>query len=166
MSERWTLKRAGILNVYQYGDETIHFAGGRLLLRGVNGSGKSTAMNMLLPYLSDGDARKIDAAGEQAGVLKSWMLAGREDPQPIGYLWIEFESGEGHLTCGSGIKANRASDSVTTWWWLTSKRVGIDFSLVEDNRPLSYDVLKAVLGSDPVYKQDQRVAYRDEVRRR
>ena len=166
MSERWTLKRAGILNVYQYGDETIHFAGGRLLLRGVNGSGKSTAMNMLLPYLLDGDARKIDAAGEQAGVLKSWMLAGREDPQPIGYLWIEFESGEGHLTCGSGIKANRASDSVTTWWWLTSKRVGIDFSLVEDNRPLSYDVLKAVLGSDPVYKQDQRVAYRDEVRRR
>ncbi|MGF1599140.1 MAG: hypothetical protein ACFCVK_19855 [Acidimicrobiales bacterium] len=33
---------------YQYGDEVLHFAGGRLLLRGVNGSGKSTAMNMPL----------------------------------------------------------------------------------------------------------------------
>src|SRR5690606_4810120 len=43
--ERWTLSRAGIINVYQYGNETLQFAGGRLLLRGVNGSGKSTAMN-------------------------------------------------------------------------------------------------------------------------
>ena len=47
---RWTLSRAGIINVYQYGDETLDFCGGRLLLRGVNGSGKSTAMNMLLPF--------------------------------------------------------------------------------------------------------------------
>ncbi|MDQ3354002.1 MAG: hypothetical protein M3507_05900, partial [Actinomycetota bacterium] len=31
--------------------ETLSFAGGRLLLRGENGSGKSTAMNMLLPFL-------------------------------------------------------------------------------------------------------------------
>ena len=51
MKNRWKLNRAGILNVYQYGDETIDLAGGRLLLRGVNGSGKSTAMNMLLPFL-------------------------------------------------------------------------------------------------------------------
>jgi len=33
---RWTLSRAGIINVYQYGDETLNFGGGRLLLRGVN----------------------------------------------------------------------------------------------------------------------------------
>ena len=46
---RWTLSRAGIINVYQYDNEILHFAGGRLLLRGINGSGKSTAMNMLLP---------------------------------------------------------------------------------------------------------------------
>ena len=61
--ERWTLSRAGIINVYQYGDETLKFGGGRLLLRGVNGSGKSTAMNMLLPFLLDADTRRIDAAG-------------------------------------------------------------------------------------------------------
>jgi len=30
---RWTLNRAGIINVYQYGDETLEFGGGRLLLR-------------------------------------------------------------------------------------------------------------------------------------
>ncbi len=67
MPQRWTLSRAGIVNVYQYGDETLHFAGGRLLLRGVNGSGKSTAMNMLLPFLLEADTRRIDAAGEQSG---------------------------------------------------------------------------------------------------
>jgi len=64
-SARWRPSRAGILNVYQYEDETLHFAGGRLLLRGVNGSGKSTAMNMLLPFLLEADTRRIDAAGEQ-----------------------------------------------------------------------------------------------------
>src|SRR6185312_13205547 len=30
---RWTLSRAGIINVYQYDNEILHFAGGRLLLR-------------------------------------------------------------------------------------------------------------------------------------
>jgi hypothetical protein len=34
---RWRPSRAGILNVYQYENETLHFADGRLLLRGVNG---------------------------------------------------------------------------------------------------------------------------------
>src|SRR3954463_7432374 len=86
--------RAGILSVYQYEDETLHFAGGRLLLRGVNGSGKSTAMNMLLPFLLEADTRKIDAAGEQTGVLRSWMLADTDETQRTGYLWIEFARAE------------------------------------------------------------------------
>jgi energy-coupling factor transporter ATP-binding protein EcfA2 len=60
--QRWMLSRAGIVNVYQYGNEILQFADGRLLLRGVNGSGKSTAMNMLLPFLLDADTRRIDAA--------------------------------------------------------------------------------------------------------
>lgn len=91
--ERWTLSRAGIINVYQYGDETLEFGAGRLLLRGVNGSGKSTAMNMLLPFLLDADTRRIDAAGEQSGVLRAWMLSGRDEPQPQGYLWLEVAKG-------------------------------------------------------------------------
>ena len=66
VSTRWRLNRAGIINVYQYSNETLQFGGGRLLLRGVNGSGKSTAMNMLLPFLLDADTRRIDAAGEQS----------------------------------------------------------------------------------------------------
>ena len=45
----------------------------------------------LLPFLLTGNARGIDAAGEQTGVLRAWMLSGREEPQPVGYLWIEME---------------------------------------------------------------------------
>ncbi len=114
MGERWTLCRAGIANVYQYTDEVLRFGGGRLLLRGVNGSGKSTAMNMLLPFLLDADVRRIDAAGDQAGVLRSWMLAGRDETRPTGYLWLEMARGADHLTFGCGIKANRNTGNVVT----------------------------------------------------
>lgn len=166
MAGRWMLERAGITNVYQYGEEVLHFGGGRLLLRGVNGSGKSTAMNMLLPFLLEADTRRIDAAGEQAGVLRSWMLSGRDEQQPQGYLWVEFAHGTEHLTFGCGIRANRSTDRVTTWWFITAKRPDIDFRLVEGRRPLSADALRAVLEPGAVYSHDQRAGYRSEVRSR
>lgn len=163
--ERWRLHRAGIVNVYQYEDEVLHFVGGRLLLRGVNGSGKSTAMNMLLPFLVTGRQRGIDAAGEQVGILKAWMLDGRDDPQPVGYLWIEFERRGEHLACGCGIKANRASDNVSTWWFVTAKRPGFDFGLVgKGSVPLTADGLRAVVGDGEVYTR--RRDYQREIERR
>ena len=158
---RWRLSRAGIVNVYQYENEVLHFGGGRLLLRGVNGSGKSTAMNMLLPFLLTARQGKIDAAGEQVGILKSWMLSGRDDAQPVGYLWIEFERRGEYLTCGCGIKANRQSDRVTTWWFVTAKRPGVDFDLVgSGNIPLTADGLRATLDDSEVYSERQRRDYR------
>lgn len=163
---RWTLSRAGIVNVYQYEQETLHFAGGRLLLRGVNGSGKSTAMNMLLPFLIDADPRRIDAAGQQTGVLASWMLSGRDDPQPIGYLWLEFQCGDAYFVCGCGIRASQRTQRVTTWWFTTDQRPGIDVALVEHGVPRTADSLRATLGAGAVHSEDQRAAYRAEVRRR
>ena len=167
MPGRWRLNRAGIVNVYQYENEVLHFGGGRLLLRGVNGSGKSTAMNMLLPFLLTARQQKIDAAGEQVGILKSWMLSGRDDPQPVGYLWIEFECGGEFLTCGCGIKANRQSDTVTTWWFVTAKRPGLDFDLVTGgNMPVSADGLRAALDDGEVYSERQRRDYRHQIEHR
>ena len=163
---RWRLSRAGIVNVYQYGNEVLSFAGGRLLLRGVNGSGKSTAMNMLMPFLLTTRERGIDAAGEQSGILKSWMLSGRDDAQPVGYLWIEFERGDEFLVCGCGIKANRQADSVNTWWFLTSKRPGIDLDLAAGGTALSSEALRAALDGDPVFNKAQRRDYRRAVEQR
>jgi len=168
---RWRPSRAGILNVYQYEDETLHFAGGRLLLRGVNGSGKSTAMNMLLPFLLEADTRKIDAAGEQRGVLRSWMLADTEETQRTGYLWIEFTrvdpdapGGLRHHTVGCGIRANRSTDRVTPWWFSTPRRARIDFSLTAQRIPLAVEALRAELGADAVFTSA--ADYRAEIARR
>ncbi|MFC5136938.1 TIGR02680 family protein [Actinomycetospora rhizophila] len=144
---RWRPSRAGILNVYQYQDEVLDFADGRLLLRGVNGSGKSTAMNMLLPFLLEADVRKIDAAGEQRGVLRSWMLSDHDDTQRTGYLWIEFERSGEYRTVGCGIRANRSTDRVATWWFSTDRRVRIDLRLTEADVPFSVDVLRSELGA-------------------
>ena len=160
------MNRAGIVNVYQYENEVLHFGGGRLLLRGVNGSGKTTAMNMLLPFLLTARLRRIDAAGEQSGMLKAWMLNGRDDAQPVGYLWIEFERQGEFLVCGCGIKASRSSDAVTTWWFITSKRPGFDLDLVERRIPLSADALKVTLSGDQVFHERQRNGYRKEIERR
>ena len=165
-SLRWQLNRAGIINVYQYENEVLDFAGGRLLLRGVNGSGKSTAMNMLLPFLLTASQGRIDAAGEQTGILKSWMLSGREDAQPVGYLWIEFDKQGESFVCGCGIKANRQTDSVTTWWFTTSKRPGLDFQLVVGGQPLSADGLRAELDGGEVFGERYRRDYRRAVQRR
>lgn len=163
---RWRLNRAGIVNVYQYGNEVLNFAGGRLLLRGVNGSGKSTAMNMLLPFLLTTREGRIDAAGEQSGILKSWMLNGRDDAQPVGYLWIEFARGLDFLVCGCGIKANRQSERVSTWWFLTSKRPGIDLDLVSRGMALSSEALRAVLDGDDVFSEKHKRDYRRAVEQR
>lgn len=157
---RWRLERAGIINVYQYGDEVLDFAGGRLLLRGVNGSGKSTAMNMLLPFLLTARQRNIDAARDQSGLLASWMLGGRDDSQPVGYLWIEFRCGDAFFVCGCGIKANRAANSVVTWWFATSKRPGIDIEFVVGGVPISAEALRGHLGGDPVFAERDRREYR------
>lgn len=157
---RWRLERAGIINVYQYGNEVLDFRGGRLLLRGVNGSGKSTAMNMLLPFLLTASQRNIDAAREQSGLLRSWMLDGRDDAQPVGYLWIEFGRGIEYFVCGCGIKANRQADNVATWWFATSKRPDIDLDLVVGGVPLSADSLRERLDGDPVFPERDRREYR------
>lgn len=168
MTARWMLSRAGIINVYQYTDETLEFADGRLLLRGVNGSGKSTALNMLLPFLLEGDVRRIDAAGEQAGVLSSWMLAsGAEDqPQRVGYLWIEFADGERYLTCGCGLRANVSSGQVRPWWFITSRRPDINLSLVVGREPRSRAQLAEEIQPDHVFDHHDRDGYRAEIRDR
>ena len=68
-------------------------------------------------------------------MLRSWMLSGRDEAQPTGYLWLEMARGDEHLAFGCGIKANRNADSVNHWWFVTDRRPGIDldnsYSLLE-----------------------------------
>ena len=169
---------AGIVNVYQYDKEEIEFCGGRLLLRGVNGAGKSTAMNMLLPFLLTASERNITAASGQTKVLKAWMLDARDpaQTQPVGYLWVEFARAGQRLTLGCGIRANRNAQSVDTWWFVTPQRLAASDAaaapgtvpITEGDTALTRDQLRhALSGSDSrVYPHNQRGDYRSEIRRR
>ncbi|WP_017558067.1 TIGR02680 family protein [Nocardiopsis baichengensis] len=77
---RHRLRRAGIHNVWHYDDQVFSFADGRLLLRGRNGAGKSKALEMLLPFLLDGDARRLDTTGTGRTSLRWLMQDGRSAP--------------------------------------------------------------------------------------
>ncbi|MEZ5298466.1 MAG: hypothetical protein R2697_19985 [Ilumatobacteraceae bacterium] len=93
-----------------------------------------------------------------------------DEQQPVGYLWIEFArtsaatDEQQFLVCGCGIKANRSTDRVTTWWFVTERRPGVDLALMEGRVPLSVDVLRSRLGPHAVFSHDQRSAYRSAVR--
>ena len=52
---------------------------------------------------------------------------------------------------GCGIRANRSTDRVTTWWFVTDRRPGVDLALVESRTPLSADSLRATLGPGAVF---------------
>jgi len=87
---RFRLSRAGVLNVWQYDEQVFEFAGGRLLLRGSNGAGKSKTLEMLLPFVLDGDKQRITASGRHHTSLLWLMLDGYQGQNRVGYPWVEF----------------------------------------------------------------------------
>ena len=72
--DRFRLSRAGVFNVWQYDEQVFEFADGRLLLRGTNGAGKSKTLEMLLPFVLDGDAGSMDATGRRGSGL-IWLMS-------------------------------------------------------------------------------------------
>ncbi|GGZ85994.1 TIGR02680 family protein [Streptomyces echinoruber] len=150
---RFRLHRAGIQNVWQYDDQEFVFGDGRLLLRGKNGAGKSKALEMLLPYLLDGDSRALDATGTGRTTLAWLMLDGFEQTNRLGYLWVEFRGATDggdhrHLTLGAAIRASKSTQKALPTFFVTPLRIGEDLRLVEGGKPLPVDRLKEIVGSD------------------
>ena len=56
-SERFRPLRAGIRNVWEYDNQEFWLADGWLILRGPNTAGKSKALELLLPFVLDGETR-------------------------------------------------------------------------------------------------------------
>jgi len=156
-ADRWRPVRAGIVNLYEYGDQVFELAGGRLLLRGHNTSGKTKALELLLPFCLEGDIspRKLDPFGRSDKEMH-WNLVGcGGHEQRTGYVWLEFarlaaDAGPARLTVGIGLKANRSSRDVRRWYFVARNRsVGADLRLVRDDRePVSRAELVAALGDD------------------
>ncbi|MGH8985915.1 MAG: TIGR02680 family protein, partial [Acidimicrobiia bacterium] len=152
---RWVLHRAGIVNVWQYDRVELGFAGGRMLLRGKNGAGKSKALEILLPFLFDGDTRHLDATGRDRTTISWLMTEGRANGNHVGYVWLELrcatpQGTDAFLTLGAGLKASTATRRADSWFFLTDRRVGVDLHLDVSGECLSVERLKEAIGEEAV----------------
>ncbi|MFD0350470.1 hypothetical protein ACFQ0M_39540 [Kitasatospora aburaviensis] len=126
---RWQPSRAGILNVWRYYDETFTFHEGRLLLRGQNGTGKSKALEVLLPFLLDASLRpnRLSTFGGSERTMH-WNLMGEgaSGKTRVGYVWLEFvrDDGDPHwFTCGARLQASLHTTGVTVDYFTTGARI-------------------------------------------
>src|SRR5580704_3057831 len=157
MSDRFRPTRAGVINVWDYVDEEWAFADGRLALRGHNGSGKTKALEVLFPFVLDGvaDSRRLDPFSGENRTMKSNLLY-RGQESEYGYVWMEFgrqaTAARGAaetpatetITLIIGMRSHRNSDGVRMSFFVTGKRLGVDFGL------LSADSHTLTAGLSPV----------------
>ncbi len=152
---RFEPSRAGIVNLWDYRDEEFCFAGGWLVLRGPNGSGKTKALEVLFPFVLDGriDPKRLNPFAAEDRTMKSNLLFRGQD-NAVGYVWLELrhrDSGEA-VTVGVGMHAQRHRDTPVRWHFVTPGRVGEDFSLITpDDRPMTKKQLAAEIGEDALY---------------
>ncbi|RKS78835.1 uncharacterized protein (TIGR02680 family) [Actinomadura pelletieri DSM 43383] len=140
-SERWKPLRAGLVDMFYYDAEEFHFHDGRLLLRGNNGTGKSKVLALTLPFLLDGElsSHRVEPDGDRQKRMEWNLLLGGKHPHPerLGYTWLEFgrrhpDGTDEYRTLGCGLKAVKDRGIVRHWFFITSRRVGVDLSLVSN----------------------------------
>lgn len=143
MQNKWQANRAGILNYWYYDEAEFQFAGGRLMLRGNNGSGKSVTMQSLVTVLLDGETRasRLDSFGTQSRRIEDYLLGEEEITgldERTGYLYLEYkrEATEQYVTTGIGLRAKRGTGRVDFWGFVITNgaRIGRDFFLYENQR--------------------------------
>ena len=172
---RWQAHRAGILNYWYYDEAEFYFAGGRLLLRGSNGSGKSVTMQSLVTVLLDGVKRadRLDSFGSKSRTMDDYLLGEKEISsydERTGYLYLEYkrENSDQYITTGIGLHARRGSSKVDFWGFIlqNGRRIGEDFFLyrltkdpetgAEQKTPLTRRELENAIGQDGRVTTEQR----------
>lgn len=158
--ERFQPLRAGILNLWQYDEQELCFHDGRLILRGENGSGKSKALEVLLPFLLDADLspQRLDPFGGTSRTMEWNLLQDGRYESRIGYVWLELgrreeepadpAAGEHFWTLGCGLRATAKNRKVEPWYFLTRRRVGRDLFLSPGQTALLKDQLRQQLGDE------------------
>lgn len=99
---RWRLVGAGLSNVWRYGDLDLPAASGRLLLRGPNGTGKTTALEVLWPYLLDLNSARLGAGKARNTHLSNLMREGADGRRRTGYAWLSFAA-PNDASVGNGV---------------------------------------------------------------
>ncbi|WRZ46509.1 TIGR02680 family protein [Streptomyces sp. NBC_01314] len=174
---RWQPHRAGILNVWRYYDETFTFHQGRLLLRGQNGSGKSKALELLLPFLFDASLRpnRLSTFGGSERTMH-WNLLGEgaSGKTRVGYVWMEFrrvadDGTERWFGCGARLQASVHTTGVHADYFTTGARIAHPDGVLlvnEAGQPLTRAALSEALrdrGDVHASATDHRTAVRREL---
>jgi len=166
MNARFRPVRAGIVGIWDYAEQVFAFADGRLVLRGANGSGKTKALEVLVPFVLDGsiDARRLDPFSGQERTMRSNLLFGGET-QRHGYCWIEFANGAECVAIGVGLRARETSTDVESWFFVVDGRMGEAVEIVDaERKPLTRAELERRLGPGRFFRN--RKDYRDAIDRR
>ena len=161
---RFQLARAGVLNVWQYDEQVFTFEGGRLLLRGANGAGKSKTLEMLLPFVLDGDKARMTASARHHTSLLWLMQEGSSGTGTrTGYLWVEFRRPEGaSLTCAVGIRHSASAKTAATWFFTCPEAVPL---VEDDGTPLSQPRCREVVAAAGGQVFESPRAYKEHVGR-
>ena len=153
--ERFQLLRAGILNLWHYDEQELRFHDGRLILRGENGTGKSKALEVLLPFLLDADLspQRLDPFGGTSRTMEwNLLLGGRHDSR-VGYVWLELgrrseEAEEEYWTLGCGLRASQRTHRVDSWYFLTRRRMAAGLELTVHRTPILKDQLRQQIADE------------------
>jgi len=103
---RWRLVGAGLSNVWRYGDLELPAPSGRLLLRGTNGTGKTTTLEALWPYLLDLNSARLAAGKARNTTLSGLMREGADGRRRVGYAWLSFAGPDEEDTVSYGVRLN------------------------------------------------------------
>jgi uncharacterized protein (TIGR02680 family) len=167
---RFQITRIGLINVFEYGNQTFDFAGGHLLLRGMNGAGKSKALECTLPFALDGDtsSERLDPFGGRSRPMKwNLLMDGRHEARQ-GYVWLEFHRPDTRdwVTLAVGLRAVREHDRTDTWFAvIRGARIGVDAHLINPatQAPHGKRQLREKLGGDCAEVFDNARDYRARV---
>ena len=155
---RFRITKIGLLNFWLYDEEEYDFYGGKLILRGTNGSGKSVTMQSFIPLILDGNKSpdRLDPFGSKERKIEDYIIGDSESFQKeeaTSYLYMETYNKEEnkYITIGLGFRG-RKGRPVESWGFSLKdgKRIGKDFFLYKDpaNKiPLSKNELKSRLGT-------------------
>ncbi len=156
--DRFKITKIGLLNFWLYDEEEYDFYGGKLILRGTNGSGKSVTMQSFIPLILDGNKSpdRLDPFGSKERKIEDYIIGDSESIQKeesTAYLYMETynEEMKQYITIGLGFRG-RKGRGVDSWGFCLKdgKRVNKDFYLYKDpvNKiPLTKNELKSRLGT-------------------
>ncbi|WP_046498698.1 TIGR02680 family protein [Streptomyces odonnellii] len=171
--DRFQQLRLGLIGMWEYEEQEFVSYRNGLILRGRNGAGKTKVMEVTSPLLLDAllTARRLDPFGSTARPMRDNLLH-RGRSHRVGYSWCEYgrvteDGGYEFVTIGIGIRGSTSAKGGLhkPWFFVTAKRVGQDFSLLNEQRqPHLRKQLAARLDPGDVF--EDRRAYRTAVAER